>query len=911
MLSQASRRVAVRAAIRAGARRVGPRPVRLLPTLQSTPRAAPYSTSRHNDFARAAVIQVLNSVGSKREVQQYLSHFSSVSSQQFAVIKVGGAILTEHLEELCSSLAFLYHVGLFPVIVHGAGPQLNKLLEEAGVQPQFEEGIRVTDGKTLGVARRLFLSENLNLVNRLEAIGVRARPITTSVFTADYLDKEKWNLVGKITDINKEPIETAIANGYLPILTSMAETTEGEILNVNADVAAGELARVLQPLKVVYLSEKGGLFDGEDNKISAINLDEEYDHIMAQPWCKYGTRLKIREIKELLESLPRTSSVAIIHPADLQKELFTDSGAGTLIRRGDKLMTASSVNDFTDTDKLKAVLVRDRDVTDSGAIVDRYLDFLKDRPFKAFFDEPMKALAVVLQPSQDKSYSTLATLTITKSGWLTNVADNIFTAIQKEYPSLVWTVKADDENLTWFFEKADGSLVQGNDVLFWYGIADQELMALMKEFTLHGRSMLGDSNLEARLHRAAQVASKNLKTHFASGSAANQARGFSTLARRPVLGTASGLAGCLSRGYATSTTNPNPPWGKKHASNTVPSKVALIGARGYTGQALISLLNTHPNFVLKHVSSRELAGQALQGYDKKNVIYENLSAEEVGKMEENGEIDVWVMALPNGVCKPYVDAIELARKSNPREEGSLIVDLSADYRFDDSWTYGLPELVKRSNIAGATRISNPGCYATAAQLGIAPLVEHLGGEPTVFGVSGYSGAGTKPSPKNNVENLTNNLIPYSLTDHIHEREISSQLGVGVGFIPHVAVWFQGITHTINIPLNKTMTSRDIRQLYQDRYAGEKLVKVIGEAPSVKAISGKHGVEIGGFAVHSSGKRVVICVTIDNLLKGAATQCLRTSLPILLSITSPTNAYNTENMNLARGYAEFEGIPAME
>lgn len=873
---------AVRAAVRAGSRRVSPRVTRLSPAIATNPSRisqAPYSASTraYDSTTRAAVIQVLNNVGSKREVQQYLSHFSSVSSQQFAVIKVGGAILTDYLDELCSSLSFLYHVGLYPIIVHGAGPQLNKLLEDAGVEPEFEEGIRITDGKTLGIARRLFLAENLKLVQRLEEMGVRARPITSSVFTADYLNKDKWKFVGKITDVNKEPIQTAIENGYLPILTSMAETREGQVLNVNADVAAGELAREFEPLKVVYLSEKGGLFDGNVQKISAINLDEEFDHIMAQPWCKFGTRLKIREIKDLLETLPRSSSVAIIHPADLQKELFTDSGAGTLIRRGDKLMTAESVADFSDLGKLKDVLVRDREVRDARATVDRYLDFLQGRKFKAYFDEPMKALAVVLDPSPDQSYSTLATLTITKSGWLTNVADNLFAAIKKEYPSLVWTVKADDENLTWFFDKSDGSIVRGNDVMFWYGIEPgEELNKLMREFTIQGRAMLGDSNLESRLHRAAQIASENLRAHFASGSAANQARGYSTLARRPVLGATpkSAFSHLPRRGFATET-NPNPPYGKKHASNTQPSRVALIGARGYTGQNLISLINSHPNFELRHVSSRELEGKKLEGYTKKEIIYENLSFDDVYEMEKKGKIDVWVMALPNGVCKPFVDAINKAKdETASREDKSVIVDLSADYRFDKSWTYGLPELVKRSQIAQATHISNPGCYATAAQLGISPLVGHLGGQPTVFGVSGYSGAGTKPSPKNNVENLTNNIIPYSLTDHIHEKEISNQLGADVGFIPHVAVWFQGIHHTINIPLNKTMTSRDIRQMYQDRYAGEKLVKVVGEAPLVKAISGKHGVEIGGFAVHSSGKRVVICVTIDNLLKGAATQCLR-------------------------------------
>ncbi|KFY91549.1 hypothetical protein V500_04617 [Pseudogymnoascus sp. VKM F-4518 (FW-2643)] len=876
-------------ALRASARVAGRRIAiagRRLPS--SLPRAAvssglvakrEYTAPGSDTTTRSTVIQLLSNIGSKREVQQYLSHFSSVSSQQFAVIKVGGAIITEHLESLTSALALLTNVGLFPVVVHGAGPQLNKLLEDAGVEPQFEEGIRVTDGKTLAVARKLFLEENLKLVEKLEEMGVRARPITSGVFGADYLDKEKWNLVGKINKINKDPIEAAINAGCLPILTSMAETPDGQVLNVNADVAAGELAKSLQPLKIVYLSEKGGLFNADTNeKISAINLDEEYEHLMSQWWCRYGTRLKIKEIKELLEHLPRTSSVAIIHPADLQKELFTDTGAGTLIRRGSKIDTATSLSQFEDIEQLKDVLVRDREALDARATVNRYVDGLKDKQFKAYFDESMDALAIVQPPIDSSGIANLATLTITKAGWLTNVADNVFAAIRKDYPKLVFTVKEDDENLTWFFDKAEGSFTKDGHVMFWYGTESaEEVTKLMTEFTKHGRSMHGEANLDERLYRAANAASA------ISGPNAprQQARAFSTSAR-PMSRIIRGRT-TQTRGYAT--TNPNPPLGKHNSSNTQPAKVALIGARGYTGQALIALLNAHPNMDLRHVSSRELAGQKLKGYEKRDITYENLSAEDVRRMEERGEVDCWVMALPNGVCKPFVEAVEEGRGP----QNSVIVDLSADYRFDSKWTYGLPELVSRSDIARAKRIANPGCYATAAQIGIAPLVEFLGGQPTVFGVSGYSGAGTKPSPKNDVENLRDNLIPYSLTDHIHEREISNQLGVEVAFIPHVASWFQGIHHTISVPLDRTFSSRDIRQIYQDRYAGEKLVRVTGEPPSVKAISGKHGVEVGGFGVHSSGKRVVVCATIDNLLKGAATQCL-------------------QNMNLALGFAEYEGIP---
>jgi N-acetyl-gamma-glutamyl-phosphate reductase / acetylglutamate kinase len=849
------------------------------------------------------VVQLLSNIGSKREVQQYLSHFSSVSSQQFAVIKVGGAILTEHLQTLSSALAFLNHVGLYPVVVHGAGPQLNKIIEDSGVEPHFEDGIRVTDPKTLGIARTLFLEENLRLVEELERLGVRARPITSGVFTADYLDKDKYNLVGKITHVDKKPIEAAIQAGCLPILTSMAESREGQVLNVNADVAAGELARALQPLKIVYLSEKGGLFNGDTKeKISAINLDEEYDHLMTQWWVRHGTRLKIKEMRELLMDLPRSSSVAIIHPADLQKELFTDSGAGTLIRRGNKVHVNTSISQFGNLEALKEVLVRDRAGLDAKAVVDRYVQSLGERDFRAYFDEPMEALAIVLPPSRSASVAHLATFTITKAGWLRNVADNVFAGIKKDFPKLMWTVKEDDENLTWFFDKADGSLSKDGEVMFWYGVENSdEVRELMLEFTKHGRTMFGDINLESKLQRAARVA-PNVASAVAESAGLQQARAYSTQANS--LRAARLKSRCMqtvstSRSYAT-TTNPNPPFGTKNRSNPNPSRVALIGARGYTGKALIDLFNRHPNIDLRHVSSRELAGQKLQGYEKREITYENLSPEDVRRMEEKGDIDCWVMALPNGVCKPFVDAIDSVSGD------SVIVDLSADYRFDPSWIYGLPELVDRSKIAKATRISNPGCYATAAQLGIAPIIPYLGGQPTVFGVSGYSGAGTKPSPKNNVENLTNNIIPYSMTNHIHEKEMSSQLGIDIAFVPHVAVWFQGITHTINLPLNQEMTSRDVRNIYQERYAGERLLKIIGDIPFVKSISGRHGVEIGGFAVHSSGKRVVIVATIDNLLKGAATQCLRKCLAETM-LCSKANKI-LENMNLALGYSEYEGIP---
>ncbi|RSL88608.1 hypothetical protein CEP52_015179 [Fusarium oligoseptatum] len=466
--------------------------IRCLNSVPPTTPALATAPSPTSNRIREIVAQTISNIGSKRETAAYLRVFT-VTSQKFAVIKVGGAILRENLDELCASILLLSELGLYPVIVHGGGPQLNSLLEAAGVVPQFKGGIRVTDAKTLSIARKLFLEENSRFIERLDSLGVATRAIQ-GAFGATYLDKEKWQYVGKITEVRTQAIEASLAAGYVPILTSMAEGDDGQLLNVNADVAAAELARALKPLKVVYLSEKGGLFDGEDKKISQINLDEEYDYLMAQPWCIYGTRLKIRHAHDLLNDLPRSSSVAIIHPSDLEKELFTDSGAGTLIRLGDRIRKATSIYDFDDIEKLKAALVGSSKGLETE--VDRFIETLKEKKFSAYYDDAMQCVAIVVPEGENQAMAVLTSLSTTKSGWLSGIMDNIFTAIKKDYPVLAWVVNERDENLTWFFEKSDGSSHDNNGrVLFYYGcgMRSEALVPIYEDFLSGGRAMLGES----------------------------------------------------------------------------------------------------------------------------------------------------------------------------------------------------------------------------------------------------------------------------------------------------------------------------------------------------------------------------------------------------------------------------------
>jgi len=309
--------------------------------------------------------------------------------------------------------------------------------------------------------------------------------------------------------------------------------------------------------------------------------------------------------------------------------------------------------------------------------------------------------------------------------------------------------------------------------------------------------------------------------------------------------------------------------------------IGIVGARGHTGAELIRLIAAHPSLRLAFVSSRELDGQRVAGHNDAyagELCYEALEPEAVAAKGA----DIVVLALPNGKSEAFVDAVVAARPD------TVIVDISADHRFDADWYYGLPELTREA-WRGEKRIANPGCYATAIALSVSPLKDLLAAPPVCFGVSGYSGAGTTPSDKNDPEKLRDNLMPYALTGHGHEREASFQLGLPVEFMPHVAPHFRGLTVTTNLYLSRALTLDEARRRFHAAYDDEPLVHVSDAAPWVSNVAHRHHAEVGGFTLSADGKRMVVVATLDNLLKGAATQAM-------------------QNINRVIGVDEYTAIP---
>lgn len=300
--------------------------------------------------------------------------------------------------------------------------------------------------------------------------------------------------------------------------------------------------------------------------------------------------------------------------------------------------------------------------------------------------------------------------------------------------------------------------------------------------------------------------------------------------------------------------------------------VGIVGARGHTGGELLRLLADHPDVDVAYAGSRELAGDAVPYTE--GLAFGDLDASGVAELG----LDAVFLALPNGLSDSFVTAIP---------EETLIVDISADHRFDDSWVYGLTEL-NREKLQGARRIANPGCYATAAQLTLAPFLDVLAGVPVVFGVSGYSGAGTTPSPRNDPERLADSLIPYSLVGHIHEKEASRHLGRPIRFMPHVHPTFRGLLTTTHVPLERTITAAEASDRLQAAYEDEALIRVQGPTPEMRDGANYNGVIIGGVEVSEDGRSLVVVAVEDNLLKGAAVQAI-------------------QNMNLGLGIAEFTSL----
>lgn len=336
--------------------------------------------------------------------------------------------------------------------------------------------------------------------------------------------------------------------------------------------------------------------------------------------------------------------------------------------------------------------------------------------------------------------------------------------------------------------------------------------------------------------------------------------------------------------------------------------VSIIGASGYSGAEVLSILSRHPHITVSKVFANSSAGKRV------DELYPKFRSSEVGRhiFEEYSadkvvEDDLIFIALPSGEAMNYVPALI--------DAGKKVIDLGGDFRLHDTSlyhqyykhehtakkylskaVYGLPEW-NRENIITAQLIANPGCYVTSTLLPLLPLLKERLIEPmgiTISSMSGVSGAGRKSSVDFSFTEINESVKAYKVGTHQHTPEIETVLNdfsgqpVVVTFVPHLIPITRGIYSAIYVTPRKGLQLTDVEAAYQKYYSSAPFVRLLGNTePEIKHVQYTNFIDIG-WKMYERNNQLIILSVIDNLVKGAAGQAV-------------------QNMNLMFGFNETESL----
>jgi N-acetyl-gamma-glutamyl-phosphate reductase len=313
--------------------------------------------------------------------------------------------------------------------------------------------------------------------------------------------------------------------------------------------------------------------------------------------------------------------------------------------------------------------------------------------------------------------------------------------------------------------------------------------------------------------------------------------------------------------------------------------VAVLGATGYTALEALKILLRHPHAEIVAVTSRQEGSTPISSVHPSLVGRLDMPLEDLSPEQVGGRAECVFSCLPHCASAEIIPRVLAA--------GAKVIDFSADYRLDDAATYlewyghehpdagrlggtvyGLPELF-RKQIAGASLVANPGCYATSAILPLAPLIKSGlfdTDDIIVDSKSGVSGAGRSPKLMTHFPECNESMSAYNVGRHRHTPEIEQIVARFAGvrpqviFTPQLAPMDRGILSTIYIRPRRPIAEADVMKLLRDAYAGERFVRIVDHLPGTKDTVGTNFIDITARVVRG---RVLLISCEDNLVKGAA------------------------------------------
>ena len=270
---------------------------------------------------------------SEKEVSKYLEKYLN----ETIVIKCGGKVLLDKmlLDSMIEDIVILKKLGLTPIIIHGGGLGIKKKLDELNIESKFIMGLRATDEKMIKIVEDVMVEFNKKIIRLLEKKSCKAKPITIKENNVIHVEQESKELgyVGKPTKINTELLNDIIEKDFIPVITPMGSDQKEQSYNINADTAAGAIARSLKSRRLLLVTDVEGVLDKNEKLISEIGSNEA-EKLINNQTIHGGMIPKIKTCIEAVNNGVR--GVVIIDGRKLHSilfELFSDQGAGTLIRR--------------------------------------------------------------------------------------------------------------------------------------------------------------------------------------------------------------------------------------------------------------------------------------------------------------------------------------------------------------------------------------------------------------------------------------------------------------------------------------------------------------------------------------------------------------------------------------------------
>ena len=273
-------------------------------------------------------------------LSEALPYIQSFSGRKI-VIKYGGSVMEKDTlrEAVFRDIALLSSVGVRPIIIHGGGPEINNWLNKLNMKPKFDNGLRVTDDKTMEIVEMVLMGRvNKQIVrgiNKTGSLAVGFSGLDGNLIQARKFENSSHGLVGDISRINSDILEPMIDKGYIPVISSIGSTKEGISLNINADYVAGEIAAAINAEKLILLTDTPGILKDRNNEkslLKQLNLKQARKYIdqnIISEGMKPKTECCIRAIAQGIKAAHIIDG-RIEHA--LLLEIFTNSGIGTMIK---------------------------------------------------------------------------------------------------------------------------------------------------------------------------------------------------------------------------------------------------------------------------------------------------------------------------------------------------------------------------------------------------------------------------------------------------------------------------------------------------------------------------------------------------------------------------------------------------